>query len=152
MSIWLLLCFNAGWKSVLCVTIFCHLKKLLFLIILFLIILMNGWRKILNMLPYNKFPSETLGLHSSWFAGIALYISRTSRIRLLELCPSKKKVMFSVSRAQMLPEMALCWALGCWMLPDGNLLGGKGHADGQCGASIRRCAHTIFSIQIQPGN
>jgi len=31
------------------------------------------------MLPYNKFPSETLGLYSSWFAGIALYMSRTSR-------------------------------------------------------------------------
>lgn len=50
--------------------------------LLFLIILMNGWQKILTMLPYNKFPSETLGLYSSWFAGIALYLLHTSHLQL----------------------------------------------------------------------
>lgn len=38
-------------------------------------------KKILDMLPYNKFPSETLGLYSSWLAGIAPFMSRMSHDR-----------------------------------------------------------------------
>lgn len=33
------------------------------------------------MLPYNKFPSETLGLYSSWLAGIAVFMSCMSHDR-----------------------------------------------------------------------
>lgn len=87
--------------------------------LLFFIILINGWQKILDMLPYNKLPSETLGLYSPWFAGIAAYISRTSRdTATATLCVKQHwawkqaKVMLGVSRAQTLSEMAMCQALG----------------------------------------
>lgn len=87
--------------------------------LLFFIILMNGWQNILDMLPYNKFPSETLVLYSSWFAGIAVYISHASRdtatgtLSVKEhLAWKQAQVMLGVSRARTLSEMAVRRALG----------------------------------------
>lgn len=107
--------------------------------LLFFIILMNGWQKLLDMLPYNKFPSETLGLSSSWFAGIAPFLSRTPLDRAagtlwgssgpggrarakagVSSWDSSRNDPVLSTRPQELSQMAVPW--------------GVGHTAGQCGA------------------